>query len=407
MLKALPLPMSHDARCSLALGLALRREGNRERALQSILLAADAQPKDAALRVDIGTALEDLGSTEAAERSYRAAIEIDPKSELAYQRLGALLNRTGRAKSAAEVLRRGLRKIPGSVDLALLLANALDSSGNSDHALVMLRELVERVPDHPEARRTLARLLDRRGDRGALQAWKAVARIATKDREALQAIAAIHAKEGRHEEELAVRRELAAGSPVESNSAFAGDLSAFGVVELLEFLRLQRASGTLSLRCERGDAQLRVRNGFIIDAVSPAMQRLDVRLMDSARIFKSMPDGSLAASAFDPDLLGELISSQLMQALRETAEWSSGQFRFQRETPQNGAEPLVQLDIQAALMELMRQVDEARPRKKNKAKSSKNRPDVVLTEDDPFGLIEFEQLQPPVHSGSHSQSGSH
>lgn len=111
--------------------------------------------------------------------------------------------------------------------------------------------------------------------------------------------------------------------------ALTGDLSAFALPDLLEFFRLTRASGLLSLMRDEERTALELSHGMIVGA------------------------GGLQLA--DSDGAGE---SALMRALARVVAWSSGRFSFERS---EGLEPPPRhsIDPQASMMELMRLQDEA------------------------------------------------
>jgi Flp pilus assembly protein TadD len=68
-------------------GLALRRAGDLERALEAIGRAVDLAPEAALLRTSFGVVLDGLGETEAALAAWRTALVLDPTEPLAWVNL--------------------------------------------------------------------------------------------------------------------------------------------------------------------------------------------------------------------------------------------------------------------------------------------------------------------------------
>jgi hypothetical protein len=111
------------------------------------------------------------------------------------------------------------------------------------------------------------------------------------------------------------------------DAAISGDLGAFGLPEILEFLRLQRANGTLTLRSGLNIATFGFTEGQIVRG----------------------PNGSAKSRKRRTRLI--------LRALRDVMGWKFGRFSFRRSLP----EPLPRLSIdpQEALLTLMQEQDES------------------------------------------------
>jgi hypothetical protein len=173
--------------------------------------------------------------------------------------------------------------------------------------------------------------------------------------------------------------EAAVGAELGHQASFSGELSLFGVPDLLDFLRMGQRTGTLVLICPDGMGQVQLRSGRLVSGASPGCPRL-VMLLQRAGIladpqdrrFSNMStrDGAerevvrelVRAGAVTAEQLRRAATERVLAALIELLQWTHGKFVF--ETCASGALPKVavelDLDLQATLLEALRRMDEAR-----------------------------------------------
>lgn len=158
------------------------------------------------------------------------------------------------------------------------------------------------------------------------------------------------------------------------SAVFSGRLSAFALPDLLEFLRGARRTGLLVCTSTAGIGTLRFRNGRITNGTSPATPRIGDILLRNRKV---SPVALRAIAAQDNDcLLGtalvragaadaasvqEALSQQIEMAIRELFHWKDGEFVFnhEAESPDAGPNVMVELDPQAVLLQLLKDMDEA------------------------------------------------
>jgi Domain of unknown function (DUF4388) len=160
-------------------------------------------------------------------------------------------------------------------------------------------------------------------------------------------------------------------------AVFSGQLGAFPLPDLLEFLRNGRRTGLLVCGSTAGIGALRFSEGSITCGAAPGVPPLGELLhaaghLDAATLEKI---AGRPAEAGSP-LLGEVLvregkvsveavraaaSEQIRAALRVLVKWADGQFAFDREQPGEigAAATAVSLDPQALLLDLFREQDES------------------------------------------------
>ncbi len=95
------------ARNKLAI-VAIRRS-DRERAVEELITALEAEPRSAAAITTLGNLLLEDGAIAQAIVHYEAAIRIDDGYGPAYHNLGVALHRSGRRGEAVRMLRKATR----------------------------------------------------------------------------------------------------------------------------------------------------------------------------------------------------------------------------------------------------------------------------------------------------------
>lgn len=161
-----------------------------------------------------------------------------------------------------------------------------------------------------------------------------------------------------------------------TDAVFAGQLSAFALPDLLEYLRSARRSGLLVCSSASGLAALQLRDGWITGAAAPGAPRLGDLLLRDHKVTR------LVLSAFDAEnmettsegLADRLVSEDIVgragveEALREQAEaavaealrFTGGEFAFRRaEEGERPRSAKVRVDPQAVLLRLFQRQDES------------------------------------------------
>ena len=163
-----------------------------------------------------------------------------------------------------------------------------------------------------------------------------------------------------------------------TNAVFSGRLSVFALPDLLEFLRSARRTGLLVCSSSAGMGTLRFRDGWITAAASPGMPKLGQILLRDGKVTEEALERVAArqASENSDQLIGEMLASEglveasaVQQAFREQIEltirelvhWKDGEFAFNREGEGQaaGANVSVELDAQAVLLNVFKEMDEA------------------------------------------------
>jgi len=175
-------------------------------------------------------------------------------------------------------------------------------------------------------------------------------------------------------------RSSQAGS---AGSVFSGQLSVFALPDVLEFLRSARRTGLLVCSSAKGMAALRFRDGFIAGVGSaPGMPGLG-EILQRARKISSValravgpdtPDDVLGdqlvkEGLVDASAVREAIGQQVELTIRELVGWKDGEFAFNCD---DGGAPAglwttVKVDVQGALLNVFKQMDEASRNAKGRA----------------------------------------
>jgi tetratricopeptide (TPR) repeat protein len=169
------------------------------------------------------------------------------------------------------------------------------------------------------------------------------------------------------------------GSQVGGASVFSGQLSVFALPDVLEFLRSARRTGLLVCSSTKGMAALRFAAGFISGVGSaPGVPGLGDLLLRARKIstvaLRAVSNGEPADRAdlvlgerlvkeglVDAPALQEAVEQQIELTLRELVQWKDGEFAFNHEEAAEPAAPwtAVKVDVQGALLEVFKQMDEA------------------------------------------------
>jgi tetratricopeptide (TPR) repeat protein len=153
-----------NARAQNDLGIALRRAGRVEEAIECYRRAIDVDPEGEAGWSNLGKALAQLGRYDEAIEPYEHSLAIDPDHALVWNSYGVALQRLGRLDEAMQAFRRSLE---ADDTLALPhrnLATILTNRGRIDEAIAELRRSLELDPNDHEAHYMLASLLEQQGE---------------------------------------------------------------------------------------------------------------------------------------------------------------------------------------------------------------------------------------------------
>jgi len=162
------------------------------------------------------------------------------------------------------------------------------------------------------------------------------------------------------------------------NAVFSGQLSVFALPDLLEFLRSARRTGLLVCSSAAGIGTLRLRDGWITAAASPSTPKLGQLLLHDGKVSAEALETVAArqASEQSDQLIGEMLAGeglveasavqdafrqQIELTIRELVHWKDGEFAFNREGESQPAGTVVsvELDAQAVLLNVFKELDEA------------------------------------------------
>lgn len=153
-------------------------------------------------------------------------------------------------------------------------------------------------------------------------------------------------------------------------SGMAGQLSLFGVPDLLQFFSASRRSGDISFSSHRGDAKIRLHDGSLYWAVSPQTPELGAFLCEKGAITSTQLE-ALEANSED-EALSQLLDQQQVEAdqlqeplreiihrtLKELVDWSDGWFLFDPAHQPSEPPPQLLFNAQGVLLDVLREIDE-------------------------------------------------
>lgn len=162
-----------------------------------------------------------------------------------------------------------------------------------------------------------------------------------------------------------------------SGKLFSGELDAFSMPDLLEFLRNGKRTGTLMCSCQGGVGAIEMIDGFLCCAIVPNVDNIGTLLLARGKITKERLARAIEAQEkdisgakigailaekglVDPESIKEALVEQTFSAIRTMLEWTGGRFLFSpsnpNESPNRKLE--IKLDIQFVMMEVFRKMDE-------------------------------------------------
>ena len=148
--------------------------------------------------------------------------------------------------------------------------------------------------------------------------------------------------------------------------------------DLLEFLRSSRRTGTLVITSSGGIGAVHMRQGMITGAASPNSKNMGQILQESGSVTtEQLKEAAEFQRANSPNrLLGSILVErkivdrealqkalirQIKGAVLEMVQWKSGRFAFEpdKRGQVDEADVEVELDTQAVLLDVLRELDEA------------------------------------------------
>ncbi|HEY7372256.1 MAG TPA: DUF4388 domain-containing protein [Polyangia bacterium] len=313
-----------------SLGITLSADGQHEEAIALLAKVAKARPQLGSAHADLANALLAADRVEDAIAGFSEALRLDPESPQGYCGLGLAYQRIQRWHEAAEAFRTTESLAPDEVVGPYNLGLALSALGEREEARAALLRAAALAPDDLEIRNALQELLAR-PESGDTQA---------------------------------------------TSPRFGGDLTTFALPEVLEFLRLQKKTGSLVISSRRGAAIVRLVRGQVTSASAPGIKRLGEALVERGILTAAALDALLARQRSDDgegaealgsvllrerpghrDALTRAVFQQVIDALGEMLTWKEGAFSFHPGSDRGL--PAIAFDLQNVMLEIMRLADES------------------------------------------------
>lgn len=326
----------------------LREAGQHGRAADVMRTVAGTHPEDVQVLLALARAQEAAGDRVGAIRTMEAAIELPDIGLEGFLHLGALYKATGRLDEALEPLQFVVEQDPENADAHYHLGEALLAIGEPGQAVSVLVKGAMLSKD------------DRRL-RSLLQSAAAA-----------QATSPAGGDPG-----ASMERQVGLGAPRPTDLAFTGDLAQFGLVDLLEFLRLNRRTGVLQIVSTQGMGELYMAEGRMIGANTSNSQRMGDLLIKVGMLTAPVLEEIIAEQGEGASMLlvravldrGQvkaaemraILFQQAQDAIGEIMGWEDGYFAFQGDDTLKQAfadYPDVELDTSSIIMELLRRMDE-------------------------------------------------
>jgi tetratricopeptide (TPR) repeat protein len=150
-----------EAKAHLNLAKILAKTGNKEQYIEHMYLAFVIQP-DLGSAEDhflLGEALRKEGNRSRAIACYEQAIKLQPHFNEAYRRLGQLFQEIGKPKNALACYQAAVRHNPQDTNFHFSLGELLERQGSWDLAVKAYRRVLELNPKYPQAPQKLNRAL--------------------------------------------------------------------------------------------------------------------------------------------------------------------------------------------------------------------------------------------------------
>ena len=310
------------------LGVSLVEAGQHDAAIELLQQVADALPQASDPLINLAMALHEAGRREQALEHLELAIKRSPRSAAAHSNHGIVLQAEGQLEAAVRAFRLATGLAPEWAVPYFNLGLALAEAGQINEALGAL----ERARQLEPADEAIAAELDT----------------------------------------LSGQAELDGGS-VPATRTFSGSLKLFSVADLLEFLRINRRTGTLRLGSDGLSAVLAVVDGRLSAAGAPAsdlstlLRQEGVDLAGCAPVPSSAPIADQAfavrlrqARVVDDEQLRALLRRQIDEVLLQVLSWTQGHFAFEAtDSPEDALDASFHFEIEAMLLDAFRRIDEA------------------------------------------------
>ena len=196
------------------LGLAARRRGDREAALQHFRAATIANPNDLWAQQEFATELRELGRLDDAEAAFRDIVAKTPRFSHGWQGLGKVSRARGDREAALQHFRAAVEADPNHAWSQHDAATELRELGRLDDAEAAFRDIVTRNPRFSPGWFELGKIARRRGDReAALEHFRAAVEADPNHLWAHQEFATELRELGRLDEAEAAFRDIVAKLP--------------------------------------------------------------------------------------------------------------------------------------------------------------------------------------------------
>jgi tetratricopeptide (TPR) repeat protein len=141
------------------LGVALRRRGKVEDAIQQYKLALEADPKFAEARSNLGAAYYSQGRVDEAIHEFEAAARTGGSNAYYYHHLGVIQYQQGHYEEALKQFKKAISRDAGLADSRFYLGETYLKLGDREKAIEAYRKTLEVDPNHLSARAKLDSLV--------------------------------------------------------------------------------------------------------------------------------------------------------------------------------------------------------------------------------------------------------
>lgn len=353
---ALDLDPVHIAAQEL-LGTVLGQRGDDAGSLQAWQVARQLRPHSSETASGLGMALSRAGDHEAAIELLRGAAT----GPLQVTCLGRSLRESGDAEGAQAVLTEGLESYKESAELQAELGWTAFVLRDYELATAALQKAADLAPKSGLVHHRLGKVLHASDHRPqALASLLKAAELLPND-ESVQSDLRL------------TQNDLRGLKPDTDDIEMTGHLDIVSLPDLLEFFSVNSATGELCISVDDHEASIFLQAGHICaaDATgSPGLAELlvqagDISQQDLEAARNRNTGHTLAKALLDDGLLSaekmqQRLEEQIVSVLKEAAGWAGGAFKFCKDhsfTDKVYFE--YTLDTRFALMEVMRQLDEA------------------------------------------------
>jgi Flp pilus assembly protein TadD len=409
----------------VAFAMALIQEGAFDVAARHLESALGRNPTLISAWYAIGQLRWRQGSLTQSEDAFRTCCMLAPGYREAAICLAQVLRQNGKVKHAVEILRRVDSLGEDSVELLRELSQAERAAGFRDEALSTLQRASEIAPSDGRLHHAMGVLLRESGDLsrsiehfrravwGGLNAsethlelaetllrserledsivsFSTACMLAPNDTRPVKRLAETLAELAHTGDILTESQKIPSGvwqakHPTNVGSCLSGELGAFPLPDLLEFLRLAGKTGLLVVVSDMGIVGLRLVRGALLAGSTSTGTRLQDRLRAAGvvgqEVLRSITDESdrmgssapfvvrLLDAGVEPSSIRPLLVAQLLSVLEEVLGWSSGFFAFRLGDPDARLDALpnaLLINPAELMLELFRRDDETRATSENR-----------------------------------------